>query len=142
MSTLTIGGRPPDLMFQKSLDTFAKRHHVRVWELHKTYQGQEVWVAAATHDIATQNREGGNEVDASNRSARGSRARVGADGFAVCGDGRGVREHRPAGGTEEAWQCDRGHDRDGWEDCGGADGEGEGECGGGERELKSEARKQ
>ncbi|HUE42024.1 MAG TPA: LssY C-terminal domain-containing protein [Candidatus Sulfotelmatobacter sp.] len=59
MSTLTIGGRPPDLMFQKSLDTFAKRHHVRVWKLQKTYQGQQVWVAAATHDIATQNSAGG-----------------------------------------------------------------------------------
>jgi len=30
-----------------------------VWDLHKTYQGQEVWVAAATHDIATQNSAAG-----------------------------------------------------------------------------------
>ncbi|HEY2822515.1 MAG TPA: LssY C-terminal domain-containing protein [Candidatus Acidoferrum sp.] len=59
MSTLTIGGRPPDLMFQKSLDTFAKRHHVRVWKLPKMYEGQQVWVGAATHDIATQNSAGG-----------------------------------------------------------------------------------
>jgi hypothetical protein len=59
MSTLTLQGRPPDLMFQKSLDTFAKRHHVRVWMLPKTYQGQQVWVAAATHDIATQNSASG-----------------------------------------------------------------------------------
>ena len=59
MSTLTLGGRPPDMMFQKSLDTFAKRHHVRVWKLPKTYQGQQVWVGAATHDIATQNSAGG-----------------------------------------------------------------------------------
>jgi hypothetical protein len=59
MSTLTIGGRAPDLMFQKSLDTFAKRHHVRVWKLPTTYEGQQVWVAAATHDIATQNSAGG-----------------------------------------------------------------------------------
>lgn len=59
MSTLTLMGRAPDLMFQKSLDTFAKRHHVRVWKLPKTYQGQQVWVGAATHDIATQNSAGG-----------------------------------------------------------------------------------
>ncbi len=59
MSTLTLGGRAPDLMFQKSLDTFAKRHHVRVWKLPKTYQGQQVWVGAATHDIATQNSAAG-----------------------------------------------------------------------------------
>ena len=59
MSTLTIGGRAPDLMFQKSLDTFAKRHHVRLWKLQQTYGGQQVWVGAATHDIATQNSAGG-----------------------------------------------------------------------------------
>jgi hypothetical protein len=59
MSTLTIDGRAPDIMFQKSLDTFAKRHHVRVWKLTKTYQGQQVWVGAATHDIATENKKAG-----------------------------------------------------------------------------------
>jgi LssY C-terminus len=59
MSTLMVQGRPPELMFQKSLDTFAKRHHLRVWKLTKTYQGQDVWVAAATHDIATMSSRGG-----------------------------------------------------------------------------------
>jgi hypothetical protein len=54
VSTLTLLGRPPDLVFQKSLDTFAKRHHIRVWKLDQTYNGRHVWVAAATHDIATE----------------------------------------------------------------------------------------
>jgi hypothetical protein len=53
VSTLLLEGRPPDLVFQKSLNTFAKRHHLRVWKLEKTYDGQDVWVAAATHDIET-----------------------------------------------------------------------------------------
>jgi ankyrin repeat protein len=53
MSTLTIEGRQPDLMFQKSLNTFAKRHHLRIWKLEQKYNGQDVWVAAATHDIET-----------------------------------------------------------------------------------------
>jgi ankyrin repeat protein len=53
MSTLTIEGRPPDLMFQKSLNTFAKRHHLRIWKLDTKYNGQDVWIAAATHDIET-----------------------------------------------------------------------------------------
>jgi ankyrin repeat protein len=53
MSTLLLEGRAPDLVFQKSLDTFAKRHHLRVWKLSQTYNGQQVWIAAATHDIAT-----------------------------------------------------------------------------------------
>lgn len=53
MSTLMLDGRPPDLMLQKSLNTFAKRHHIRLWRLPQRYRGQEVWVGAATHDIAT-----------------------------------------------------------------------------------------
>jgi hypothetical protein len=54
VSTLMINGRPPDLVFQKSLDTFAKRHHIRIWKLASTYEGREVWVGAATHDIAVE----------------------------------------------------------------------------------------
>jgi hypothetical protein len=59
VSMLMIDGRPPDMVFQKSLDTFAKRHHLRVWKLTQTYDGQEVWVGAATHDIATTKGGGG-----------------------------------------------------------------------------------
>jgi hypothetical protein len=58
VSTLYLQGREPDLVFQKSLDTFAKRHHIRIWKLTSLYQGQEVWVGAATHDIATENSRG------------------------------------------------------------------------------------
>jgi hypothetical protein len=54
VSALMINGKLPDLVFQKSLDTFAKRHHIRIWKLDSTYQGREVWVGAATHDIATE----------------------------------------------------------------------------------------
>jgi LssY C-terminus/Ankyrin repeat len=54
VSSLMIDARPPDLVFQKSLDTFAKRHHVRIWKLPSTYEGHEVWVGAATHDIAVE----------------------------------------------------------------------------------------
>jgi len=58
VSTLLLNGQPPDLVFQKSLNTFAKRHHIRIWKLKKTYQGQDVWLGAATHDIATSNSRG------------------------------------------------------------------------------------
>jgi hypothetical protein len=54
VSSLMINGRLPDLVFQKSLDTFAKRHHIRIWKMASTYQGREVWVGAATHDIAVE----------------------------------------------------------------------------------------
>ncbi|HEX3321230.1 MAG TPA: LssY C-terminal domain-containing protein [Terriglobales bacterium] len=59
VSTLMLQGRPPELVFQKSLNTFAKRHHLRVWQLTSTHNGRNVWVAAATHDIATTNERGG-----------------------------------------------------------------------------------
>lgn len=59
VSTLLLQGNPPDLVFQKSLNTFAKRHHLRIWQLKPTYSGRNVWIAAATHDIATTNERAG-----------------------------------------------------------------------------------
>jgi hypothetical protein len=52
VSSLRIDGRVPDLVFQKSLNTFAKRHHLRIWKQPEMYEGREVWIGAATHDIA------------------------------------------------------------------------------------------
>jgi hypothetical protein len=50
VSLLLLEGAKPDLVFQKQNNTFAKRHHIRVWK-RPSYEGQDVWVAAATHDI-------------------------------------------------------------------------------------------
>jgi hypothetical protein len=58
VSTLFLGGHPPDLVFQKSLDTFAQRHHIRVWKQTALYNGREVWVGAATHDLAVSSSRG------------------------------------------------------------------------------------
>ncbi|MBI3667788.1 MAG: LssY C-terminal domain-containing protein [Acidobacteria bacterium] len=51
VSTLLLDGKKPDLAFQRQNNTFAKRHHLRIWRRPGAFQGQEVWVAAATHDI-------------------------------------------------------------------------------------------
>ncbi|HEX8817265.1 MAG TPA: LssY C-terminal domain-containing protein [Terriglobales bacterium] len=59
VSMLRLNGLPPDLVFQKSLDTFAKRHHIRIWKLNHLYNGRQVWVGAATHDVATESGRGG-----------------------------------------------------------------------------------
>jgi len=59
VSSLLINDRSPDLVFQKSLNTFAKRHHLRIWKTSEKYDGKEVWVGAATHDIATSNSRAG-----------------------------------------------------------------------------------
>jgi hypothetical protein len=50
MSVLLLLGQPPDLVFEKMNNTFAKRHHLRVWRT-ATFHGMAVWVIAATHDI-------------------------------------------------------------------------------------------
>jgi len=37
------------------------RHHLRIWKLTQTYNEQQVWVAAATHDIDTTARRAGSK---------------------------------------------------------------------------------
>ncbi len=51
MSILILDGRPPDLVFQKTNNTYNARHHLRIWHRPGTFNGKEVWVCAATHDI-------------------------------------------------------------------------------------------
>lgn len=51
MSILLLEGQKPDLVFQKQNNTFAKRHHLRIWRRPGEFQGRTIWVCAATHDI-------------------------------------------------------------------------------------------
>lgn len=46
VSTLLLKGKPPALVFEKLNNTFAKRHHLRIWRM-----GSRLWLVAATHDI-------------------------------------------------------------------------------------------
>jgi LssY-like putative type I secretion system component LssY len=47
MGKLMLNGVTADVEYQKSLNTFSKRHHVRLWK-----QGQEdAWLSAATEDV-------------------------------------------------------------------------------------------
>lgn len=48
-SKLLYEGTEPALIFEKSLNTIAKRHHIRIWRTEK--DGAEIWLGAATHDI-------------------------------------------------------------------------------------------
>lgn len=52
MSILFLDGRAPDIALQKQNDTFAKRHHIRIWQEPQMFNGKPVWVAAATHDTS------------------------------------------------------------------------------------------
>ena len=51
VSILLLEGEPPAQVFQKQNNTFAQRHHLRVWRRPVTYRDLPVWVIAATHDI-------------------------------------------------------------------------------------------
>jgi LssY-like putative type I secretion system component LssY len=50
VSLLLLDGHAPDFVFQKQTNTFAMRHHIRIWKRPDLFAGKPVWVAAATHD--------------------------------------------------------------------------------------------
>ena len=51
MRTLLLDGAQPVFSLQKSLNTFAKRDHLRIWERSGEFQGRPVWASAATKDL-------------------------------------------------------------------------------------------
>lgn len=51
ISNLYVYKRPQDLAFEKVLNTFAMRHHVRFWKSpNQAAGGNEIWLGAAVHD--------------------------------------------------------------------------------------------
>jgi hypothetical protein len=52
VSQLYLYGRAEDMAFEKMLNTFSKRHHLRLWRSPVTSpEGRDIWLAAATHDV-------------------------------------------------------------------------------------------
>ena len=51
MSILLLNGQAPDFAYAKTLNTFSKRHHLRVWKTKETWHGEPVWTSSSTHDI-------------------------------------------------------------------------------------------
>ncbi len=79
VSQLYLYGRPEDLAFEKMLNTFMKRHHLRLWRSPATTsEGREIWLGAATHDIGLDVRPGvvSHAIDL---DLDAERAKVGAD---------------------------------------------------------------
>jgi hypothetical protein len=50
VSKLLYQSSEPDFVFQKSLNTIARRHHIRIWNAGRVAD-TEVWLGAATHDV-------------------------------------------------------------------------------------------
>lgn len=51
MSILLLDRQPPALAYQKGNNTFAQRHHVRIFRRPGTFAGKPIWVCSSTHDI-------------------------------------------------------------------------------------------
>lgn len=51
MSILLLDGAPPKYAYAKTLNTFSKRHHLRIFSSDITWQGEPVWNSSSTHDI-------------------------------------------------------------------------------------------
>ena len=41
----------PSYAYAKTLNTFSKRHHLRVWASSLTWNGETIWTSSSTHDI-------------------------------------------------------------------------------------------
>ncbi len=50
VSPVFYQGRLPERVYQRSFNSIAKRHHIRLWRLSDSES--DIWVGAATHDIA------------------------------------------------------------------------------------------
>lgn len=52
MSQQLLAGEDPALSVSKTLNTFSRRHHARIWHRPETWNAQDVFVAAGTEDVA------------------------------------------------------------------------------------------
>lgn len=50
MSVLLLDNQPPEMALQKGNNTFASRHHLRIFRRPDTFAGKPVWVCSSTHD--------------------------------------------------------------------------------------------
>jgi hypothetical protein len=50
MRPFYLNGNPADMQWQKSLNSYARRDHLRMWEWTDSATGQTMWLSASTHD--------------------------------------------------------------------------------------------
>ena len=51
MSAMRVNNAAPDMSWQKGFNDVSKRHHIRLWKLDQTWDGQELWAGAGTRDV-------------------------------------------------------------------------------------------
>ena len=50
MRPFLLNGEPADMQWQKSLNSYARRDHLRMWDWTDPTTGKTVWLSASTHD--------------------------------------------------------------------------------------------
>jgi LssY C-terminus len=50
MRPFLLDGKPADMNWQKSLNSYARRDHLRIWEWPGSTDAETVWVSSSTHD--------------------------------------------------------------------------------------------
>ncbi len=50
MRSFLLDGKPADMNWQKSLNSYARRDHLRVWQWPGSTDSESVWVSSSTHD--------------------------------------------------------------------------------------------
>jgi len=51
MKTLLLDGKPADMNWQKSLNSYNRRDHLRLWQWSETPDSETMWLSSSTHDI-------------------------------------------------------------------------------------------
>ena len=75
MSMLLVKDEAPGMVWQKGLNNMAKRHHVRIWKQPETWNGEQIWIGAATRDIDYAYLRHNGAVNPQDRERRRSRTR-------------------------------------------------------------------
>jgi len=52
MSRLLLGGAPADMNWEKTLNSYARRDHLRIWKLAEGPEGETLWASAATKETS------------------------------------------------------------------------------------------
>jgi hypothetical protein len=50
MTTFLLNGRPEDMNWQKSLNSYDRRDHLRIWQWRPEGSSEPVWISSSTHD--------------------------------------------------------------------------------------------
>jgi hypothetical protein len=50
MMTFLLNGKPQDMSWQKSLNSYGRRDHVRIWQWSSSGSAESMWVTSSTHD--------------------------------------------------------------------------------------------